>query len=55
MGGRQGGMVECGRRVRELVWRKGLRMLRLQSKGVGVVEVVIRSQGMRIKAMEMGG
>ena len=55
MGGRQGGMVECGRRVSELVWREGLRVLGLQREGIGVLEVMVRSQGMWVEAVEMGG
>jgi hypothetical protein len=48
-------MVECGRRVRELVWRKRLGVLRLHAEGVDILEVVVMaSKGVRVEAVQMG-
>lgn len=52
---RQGSMVECGWRVGELVWRKGLRVLRLDAKRIDILEVVVGAESVRIEAVELGG
>lgn len=50
---RHGAMVESGWRVGELVWRKRLRMLRLETKRIDVLKVVLRANGVRVEAMKM--
>lgn len=49
----KGCMVECRWLVRELMRRKGLRVLRLKTKRVSVLEVVMGAQGVRIEALEV--
>lgn len=46
-------MIECRWLVRELMRCKGLRVLRLKTKRVGILEVVVGAQGVRIEALEV--
>jgi hypothetical protein len=46
-------MVERRWLVRELMRRKGLSVLRLKTKRVGILEVVVGAQGVRIEALEV--
>ena len=51
---REGCMVERRWLVRKLMRRKGLRVLRLKTKRVGILEVVMSAQGVGIEALEVG-
>jgi hypothetical protein len=50
---REGRMVERRWLVRELMRCKGLRVLRLKTKRVGILEVVMSAQGVGIEALKV--
>lgn len=49
----KGRMVERGGLMRKLMRRERLRMLRLKVERVGVLEVVVSAQSVRIEALEV--
>lgn len=50
---RKRGMLECRRLMSELMWGERGGMLRLKCERILVLEVMVSSKRMRIKAMEM--